>query len=94
MAGACYDYIDGQTDTAAKNLTSLEEGDIIDYVCDYYNYDHSFQQNYYIGKQVVVDKPMSEMVINNLPVGEGNVLVTFKFTDIYGQEYWTPFLEL
>ncbi len=93
VAGACYDYVEGQTDTIAKNLTQLEEGDTIDYICDYYNYNKTFQQNYYIADQVVVDKPMSEMRINNLPVGNGNLLVTFKFTDIYGQEYWTPTLE-
>ena len=87
VAGACYDYVEGETDTIAKNLTEIQEGDTIDYVCDYYNYDKSFQQNYYLGEQVVVDKDMSEMEIINLPVGEGKVYATYCFTDIYGQKY-------
>ena len=92
VAGACYDYVEGETETIAKNLTEIQEGDTIDYVCDYYNYDKSFQQNYYLGEQVVVDKDMSEMEIINLPVGEGKVYATYCFTDIYGQKYWTPTL--
>lgn len=92
VAGACYDYVEGETDTIAKNLTELQQGDTIDYVCDYYNYDKTFQQNYYLGEQVTVDKDMSEMEIINLPVGDGKVFVTYCFTDIYGQKYWTPTL--
>ncbi len=92
VAGACYDYVEGETETIAKNLTEIQKGDTIDYVCDYYNYDKSFQQNYYLGEQVVVDKDMSEMEIINLPVGEGKVYATYCFTDIYGQKYWTPTL--
>ena len=93
VAGACYDYVEGETDTIAKNLTELQEGDTIDYVCDYYGYDHVFQQNYYLGEQVTVSGPMSDMVIKNLPVGEGTALVTYRFTDIYGKEFWTPALK-
>ena len=93
VAGACFDYVEGETETVAKNLTEIEVGDTIDYVCDYYNYDQTFQQNYYLGEQVVVDKPMSEMVIDNQPVGDGKVIETYCFTDIYGQNYWTPKLE-
>ena len=93
VAGACYDYVEGETETIAKNLTELQEGDTIDYVCDYYSYDKVFQDNYYLGDQVTVTGSMSDMVINNLDVGDGNVLVTYCFTDIYGQNYWTPTLK-
>ena len=93
VAGASFDYIEGETETVAKNLTEINVGDTIDYVCDYYNYDQTFQQNYYLGEQITVDKAMSDMVIENLPVGEGKVIETYCFTDIYGQNYWTPKLE-
>lgn len=93
VAGACYDYEEGETDTIAKNLTELVEGDKIDYICDFYGYDQKFQQNYYLGEQVTVKGDMSDMVINNLPVGDGTALVTYRFTDIYGKEFWTPALK-
>nr|MCR4756357.1 peptidase C11 [Butyrivibrio sp.] len=90
VAGAYYDYVEGETDTVAKNLTEINEGDTIDFLCDYYGYDKQFQDSYYLGEQMTVSHPMSEMVINNLPVGDGDVLVTYRFTDQFAQNYWTP----
>ncbi|SDA72144.1 hypothetical protein SAMN02910275_02383 [Butyrivibrio sp. INlla18] len=90
VAGAYYDYVEGETDTVAKNLTEINEGDTIDFLCDYYSYDKQFQDSYYLGEQMTVSHPMSEMVINNLPVGDGDVLVTYRFTDQFAQNYWTP----
>ncbi|WP_026651445.1 clostripain-related cysteine peptidase [Butyrivibrio proteoclasticus] len=89
VAGACYDYKEGETETIAKNLTELQEGDTIDYICDYYTYDMEYQDSYYLGEQVTVNKAMSEMVISNVSVGDGEVLETYCFTDIYSQKYWT-----
>ncbi len=89
VAGATYDYIEGETETVAKNLTELEIGDEIDFVTDYYDYGRNFKDAYYLGETMTVDKDMKEMVIENLPVGEGEVLVTYRVTDIYGQNYWT-----
>ena len=42
---------------------------------------------------MTVKGDMKDMVIENLPVGDGKVLETYCFTDIYGQQYWTPALE-
>ncbi len=93
VAGACTDYKEGETETIAKNITELNEGDTIDFVCDYYGYDKTYQDSYYLGEQMVVSGAMSDMVIENLPVGDGTVLETYCFTDIYGQNYWTPALK-
>lgn len=90
VAGANYDYVEGETDTVAKNLTEINEGDTIDFLCDYYSYDKTYEDSYYLGEQMTVSHPMSEMVINNLPVGDGDVLVTYRFTDQFAQNYWTP----
>ena len=30
------------------------------------------------------------MMISNTYVGDGEVKLTYRFTDIYGQNYWTP----
>ncbi len=93
VAGATFDYVEGETETIAKNLTEINEGDKIDFLTDFYDYNKQYQDTYYLGEEMVVDKPMSEMHIANVSVGTGDVLVTFKFTDIYGQEYWTPALK-
>ncbi len=90
VAGVTFDYVEGETETIAKNLTEIAEGDTIDFLTDFYDYDQNYQDTYYLGETMTVDKDMSEMHIANVSVGDGDVLVTFKFTDIYGQEYWTP----
>ena len=90
VAGACSDYQNGETETIAKNATELVEGDKIDFVCDFYSYDKTFNGAYLLGEEMTVTGPMSDMVIMNLPVGEGDVLETYCFTDIFGQTYYSP----
>ena len=89
IAGANYDYVNGETETVAKNLTELEIGDTIDFVCDYYTYDREYSDSYYIGDTLTVSKDMEDMLISNTDVGEGTALMTYCFTDLYGQKYWT-----
>ncbi|MCR4990221.1 MAG: peptidase C11 [Lachnospiraceae bacterium] len=89
IAGACFDYVEGETDTIAKNLTELEIGDEIDFLCDYYTYDKEYNDSYCLGETLVVDKDMKDMLISNTDVGDGTTLMTYCFTDIYGQRYWT-----
>ncbi|WP_029323680.1 clostripain-related cysteine peptidase [Butyrivibrio sp. AE3004] len=90
VAGASYDYIDNETETVAKNLTELNKGDKIDFVCDFYDYDKNFKSRYKLGNTLIMDGEMSDLHISNTEVGEGKELILFKLTDIYGQEYWTP----
>jgi hypothetical protein len=89
VAGANYDYVEGETETVAKNLTEINVGDEIDFKCDYYTRDGQYDKTYYLGETMVVDKPMSDMVISNTYLGDGETLLTYRFTDIYGQNYWT-----
>ena len=93
IAGACFDYVEGQTDTIAKNLTELEVGDKIDFLCDYYGYDREYKDSYYLGETYTVDKDMRDILISNTDVGEGTALMTYCFTDIYGQKHWTTALK-
>lgn len=94
IAGACYDYVDGETETIAKNTTELNEGDVIDFVCDYYGYDKTYQDSYYLGEPMTVKGSMADMKISNTYLGDGKALITYRFTDIYGQDYWSQAFEL
>ena len=93
VAGVCYDYVEGETETIAKNLTELQAGDEIDFTCDFYGYDRVFKKAYLLGEKYTVKGAMSDMKISNVPVGDGAVLETYCFTDIYGQKYWTESLK-
>ena len=89
IAGAQTDYQEKATLTAAKNLTKLEVGDELEFLCDYYTYDGEYSDSYYLGDPMTVK---DKMEISNVDV-KSNVKVTYRLTDIYNQEYWTPALE-
>ncbi|MCR5701274.1 MAG: peptidase C11 [Lachnospiraceae bacterium] len=86
IAGARYDYVESETDTVAKATTELNEGDTIDFLCDYYTYDGIYKDSYMLGEQLIYEEGLE---ISNTDVG-GDTQITYLLTDIYGQEYWTP----
>ena len=87
IAGATTDYNGKETETVAKSMTELKDGDKLDFICDYYDYDMNYQDSYFIGDEVTYH---SGMTISNTDVGSGEAHIMYKFTDIYNQEYWTP----
>lgn len=87
VAGVRSIYPEDETETIAKSDSSLEIGDTLEFLCDYYSYDGSFQDSYKLGEPLTVtDAPLS---ISNVPL-EGSTQATYCFTDIYYQHYWTP----
>ena len=87
ISGARPVYSEDETETVAKGLTEINVGDTLDFICDYYSYEGEYQDSYFLGEQMVVAENME---ISNVDVGEGKVRVTYRFTDIYNQQYWTP----
>ncbi|MBQ9270295.1 MAG: peptidase C11 [Oscillospiraceae bacterium] len=90
ITGARSVYTDGQTDTVAKSMTELEEGDTLEFICDFYSYEGVYQDTYYLGEPMTVT---DNMEISNTDVGEGTVKIMYRFTDIYQQHYWTEPIE-
>ncbi len=86
IAGARRAYADGETETIAKADTELQEGDEIDFLCDYYTYEGDYQDSYMLGDQWSYH---DDAQISNTDVGDGGALVSYRFTDLYGQNYWT-----
>lgn len=86
IAGASTDYINAETDTVAKNMIELEAGDTLDFICDYYDYSGNYSDSYFLGEQMTVS---DNMEISNVSVGDGNLKISYCFTDIYNQIYWT-----
>lgn len=88
VAGARINY-GALTDTVAKGLISIESGDVIDFLCDYYTYDQEYDSSFYLGDQMVVN---GELEVSNVDVGSARCMVTYRLTDIYNNTYWTPAL--
>ncbi len=91
IAGARYDYVLGETDAIAKGVTEIEEGTVIDFLCDHYTYDGKYEDSYYLGAPM---EYYDGAEISNVDVTAGDesveLKVTYLLTDIYNVEYWTP----
>ena len=88
VAGVRYDYRNGETDTVAKGITEISDGDIIDFLCDYYGYDGTYTDSYMLGERMTV---RGKLKISNVFLPDSSAaLASYKFTDIYNQSYWTP----
>ena len=86
IAGVRYDYKNGETETEAKEMTALQAGDVLEFLCDYYDYNGNFVDSFklsepytYTGKEVIGYADLSE-----------KCNAVYRITDIYGQHYWTP----
>ena len=79
-------YIEGETQTLAKTMNAVQAGDVIDFVCDYYSYDGEYLDSYLFGEQLVVD---GELEISDVYVDSKAASLTYLFTDIYNQKYWS-----
>jgi Clostripain family len=76
-----------QTETVARGLIDIVPGDKIDYLCDYYTYAGEYNDTYFLGDQYTAT---GEWQIENLSVGGNPYQMTYRFTDIYNNKYWTP----
>ena len=79
-------YTEGETETVAKTMDAVVDGDVIDFVCDYYSYEGEYLDSYMFGEQLVVD---GELEISDVYVDEMSANLTYLFTDIYNQKYWS-----
>ncbi|MBR0163815.1 MAG: peptidase C11 [Lachnospiraceae bacterium] len=86
IAGAVTDYTEKETETVAKSMTELAEGDTLEFICDYYSYEGVYRDSYLLGDAVTYTE---DIEIANMDVGRGDALISFRFTDLYNQEYWS-----
>ena len=86
VAGASTEYDDEEIEVIAKNLTEIEDGDVIDFICDYYTYDGEYQDSYRMIEPITVDGGLK---VSDVTLPGGSVRLTYRLTDIYNQAYWT-----
>lgn len=83
-ASSCIDQVD--LVHLAKTMDPVADGDIIDFLCDYYSYDGDYLDSYMLGGQLIVDGALE---ISDVYVDADAALLTYLFTDIYNQQYWS-----
>uniref|UniRef100_UPI002D7F4777 clostripain-related cysteine peptidase n=1 Tax=Oscillibacter sp. TaxID=1945593 RepID=UPI002D7F4777 len=80
-------YSEGETETVAKSDSALQEGDTLEFLCDYYGYNGTYQDSFLLGDPLTV--PAEGLTISDAPL-DGEVRAAYRFTDLYGQSWWTP----
>ena len=90
VAGAQRVYKESETLTVGKGLVQLQKGDKIDFLCDYYGADGSYNATYYLGEQLVFD---GELTVGYMDIGDAACEFSYCLTDIYGNEFWTETLK-
>ncbi|MBP3853798.1 MAG: hypothetical protein J6D18_04435 [Erysipelotrichaceae bacterium] len=86
IIGATTVYSDQEVAPVAKNIESINDGDVIDFICDYYGYDGSFQNRYLLGEPITVQ---GELTISDLILDNATLKLVYQFTDMYNQDHYS-----
>ena len=81
----------GNTTITQKGLIQIKNGDKIEPLFDYYNYNGEYKSSYTVGDPLVVDN--DNLVVNYNDIGSGKYYVYYKITDVYGNDYYTESVE-
>jgi len=90
VAGAQPVYEDWETETVARGLIELQDGDRLDFLCDCYRYDGTYEDTYMLGDPLIVS---GEITVHDAYL-DGPALLMYRFTDLYNQHYWTEAISL
>ena len=89
VVGYVFDYME-DVDVVAKELNEFAEGDEIVPVCDYYNYDGNFLSGFELENKLVVS---DGLYMGDMALGDYKTLISYEFTDMYGQKYYSSALK-
>ena len=89
VPGGEIDLEDTSDADAETQIRLLQPGDRLDFLCDYYRYDGSYENTYRLGETLVIG---DSITIANAELPTGKILMTYRFTDLYQQHYWTESL--
>lgn len=89
IVGARFFYADGETDTVAKSFTGLQPGDVIQPICDRYDYNGKYEDTYKLGGEIVYGDAVTVTDVT-LDPADGTPVASYVLTDRFSMEHWTP----
>ena len=88
VAGARAVYVNGETETVAKAADAPAEGDVITFLADLYDYNQNYIDSYKLGEPITLT---GALTVSDVELPDASkAMITYRFTDIYNQTYWTP----
>ncbi|MBQ6065914.1 MAG: peptidase C11 [Clostridia bacterium] len=89
VVGARFIYADGETETVAKSFTELQPGDVIQPICDRYDYDGNYEDTYMLGGEITYNGSVTVSDVTLNPA-DGTPVAAYVLTDRFAMEHWTP----
>ena len=77
----------GGAGTTGKGYKSFYQGDVVEFLCDYYLYDGTYDGSYYFGEPLVIGDVLPAVTYED--VGDDPVLECYMIVDIYQNYAWT-----
>ena len=74
---------------AARGLIRLREGDVIQPLCDYYDYEGEYVDTYRFGEPITFDHNLK---VTYEDVGYDEMAFCYMLSDIYDNHYWTEYI--
>lgn len=81
----------GGAGTIGKGYKQFKKGDKIDFICDYYKYDGSYDDSYYFGDPITIGDKLPDVTYED--IGDSHVLMCYMLVDIYQNYSWTQTVE-
>ena len=88
LAGVNYRYDDA--DVIAKYTSELTEGDKIEFIAGYYDYNGNYQASYVLDGSIIFK---DKLYFGDVSIADYKTKSTYQFRDIYQQNYWTTPME-
>ena len=73
--------------TEGKGLITIQDGDQIDFLCDYYDYSGNYSDTYYLGDQMTVSNGLT---LSTVTLTGTSLSYCYRLTDLYDAHTWTP----
>lgn len=86
VLGADPEYDKTESETVARGLTEIREGDEIELLCDYYTYEGRFVDSFTLGEPFEVEDGLT---LADKKLDVDGVYALYRFTDIYNQAYFS-----
>ena len=87
VLGYIPDYEQSNQSLFEKGIWKFEKGDKIDFVANYYTYDGTFKDEYYINDTLIYGD--SDLKVSYESLGDGECLIYYRLTDVYNNVYYT-----
>jgi hypothetical protein len=84
-------YKDRDSEIVAKNITEIQNGDQITFLCDYYSYDGKYQDSYRMGEDITVN---GSLTVSDVELDYTRLQIAYRFTDIYDAHHWSECIDL